>query len=330
LKKEKVLIAPLDWGLGHATRCVPIIQSEVAKGHEVVLASNGRSADFLASYFPDLELLHDIPDYAITYPANGGMVSHFAKDAFRLLKVIKSENEWLKEKIEEYSFTHVISDNRYGLYSSLARCTLITHQLTIQCPWWSQPFTKLALKRYVERFDECWVPDYQGEKSLAGELSQSNAFGQLKYIGPQSRFKKAVPHIEPTYDVLAIISGPEPLRSGLQNQLLQILKEIGKPAVMLCGLPNGASEMVDENVRIITHTSDEQFIDLVSRSKHIICRSGYSTLMDLHVMNRKALLISTPGQTEQEYLAHRFQQHFGFMSLNQSALTTENVLNNLI
>jgi uncharacterized protein (TIGR00661 family) len=330
LKKRKVLIAPLDWGLGHATRCVPIIQSELEKGHEVVLASNGRSADFLASQFPKLELLNDIPDYAVTYPANGSMARHFAKDAFRLLKVIKSENEWLKKKIEEYAFTHVISDNRYGLYSSHAHCTLITHQLNIRGPWWSRPFTSLAMKRYVDRFDECWIPDYQGDKSLAGELSQSNSFAHLKYIGPQSRFKNDVPCIEPTYEVLAIISGPEPLRSVLQNQLLQVLKEIGKPSVMLCGLPNGAAEIIDGNVRMLSHAEDEEFVGLVARSRYIVCRSGYSTLMDLYVMNRKALLIPTPGQTEQEYLAHRFQQRFGFTTLSQSLLNTENVLSNLV
>lgn len=316
--------------MGHATRCVPIIQSELAKGHEVLLASNGRSADFLSGYFPHIEVWRDIPDYAVTYPADGNMAYHFAKDAWRILRVIKEEHEWLAKKIDEHAIQRVISDNRYGLSSSKACCTFITHQLHIQGPWWSRPWTKLALKYFIQGFDECWVPDYQGERSLAGELSQPISSSVLKYIGPLSRFKGAAACKPTDNEVLVLISGPEPLRSCLQKQLLHVLKELGKPSVMLCGLPNGESEMVDGNVRILSHTSDEHFIDLVSRSRYIICRPGYSTLMDLHVLNRKALLIPTPGQTEQEYLAHRFQQCFGFTVLNQSSLTTDNVLNNLI
>jgi len=331
-KSNKVLIAPLDWGIGHAARCVPIIKEQLALGNEVILASNGRSAAFLKHYFPSLILRTDIPDYRITYPSSGSMVWHFAKDAKRILNVIKAEGKWLDKFIDEEKITHVISDNRYGLSSERISSTFITHQLNIHGAGGVQPLLRFWLKKYISRFDECLVPDYQGEENLSGSLSHGSSYlKNVRYTGPQSRFSSS-PLLwrgvrgEVQFDYLAIISGPEPQRSLLQLRLLQTLKELKKPAAMLCGLPEGMNEKKDENVLLISHADDERFVQLINESKHIICRSGYSTLMDLQALNRKALLIPTPGQTEQEYLAQRFKERFGFGVLKQKEITAQNIL----
>ncbi len=330
-KTNKVLIAPLDWGIGHAARCVPIIKEQLKLGNEVILASNGRSAAFLRSYFPSLLLRTDIPDYNITYPSSGNMVWHFAKDAQRILSVIKAEGKWLDNFIDEENITHVISDNRYGLSSKRIHSAFITHQLNIRGAGIAQPLLRFWLKKYISRFDECLVPDYEGEESLSGSLSHGYSYlNNVRYIGPQSRFSTTSFGNNFRFDYLAIISGPEPQRSLLHRYLLQALKELKKPAAMLCGLPDGMNEKQDENVLLISHANDERFVQLVNDSKHIICRSGYSTLMDLHALNRKALLIPTPGQTEQEYLAQRFKDRFGFGVLKQRDINSQNILDEQI
>lgn len=321
----------MDWGIGHAARCVPIIKEQLALGHEVILASNGRSASFLKHYFPALTLRTDIPDYKITYPSSGNMVWHFAKDARRILSVIKAEGKWLDKFIDEEMITHVISDNRYGLSSKRIQSTFITHQLNIHVARITQPLLRFWLKKYISCFDECLVPDYEGEENLSGNLSHGYSYlKNVRFIGPQSRFSIAPSRNSFQFDYLAIISGPEPQRSLLQLRLLQTLKELKKPAVMLCGLPEGMNEKQDENVLLISHADDERFVKLVNASKHIICRSGYSTLMDLHVLNLKALLIPTPGQTEQEYLAQRFKERFGFGVLKQKDVNSQNILDEQI
>lgn len=325
--REKILIAPLDWGIGHAARCVPIIKEQLALGNEVILASNGKSAAFLKHCFPSLILRTDIPDYKITYPSSGSMVWHFAKDAKRILNVIKAEGKWLDNFIDEEKITHVISDNRYGLSSERIHSTFITHQLNIHGAGIAQPLLRHWLKKYISRFDECFVPDYEGEENLSGSLSHGHSYlKNVRFIGPQSRFSTTSSSNSFRFDYLVIISGPEPQRSLLHKRLLQILKELKKPAVMLCGLPDGMNEKQDENVLLISHADDERFVQLINQSKHIICRSGYSTLMDLHALKRKALLIPTPGQTEQEYLAQRFKERFGFGVLKQKDITAQNIL----
>jgi len=294
---------------------------------EEVPLSNGRSAAFLKHYFPSLILRTDIPDYNITYPSSGSMVWHFAKDAKRILSVIKAERKWLDKFIDEEKITHVFSDNRYGLSSERIHSIFITHQLSIHGVGVVQPLIRFWLKKYISRFDECLVPDYEGEENLSGSLSHGYSYlNNVRFIGPQSRFSAESSSRSFQFDYLAIISGPEPQRSLLQKSLLQVLKELKKPAAMLCGLPNGINEIRDDNVLLISHANDERFVQLINQSKHIICRSGYSTLMDLHALKRKALLIPTPGQTEQEYLAQRFKERFGFGVLKQKDITAQNIL----
>lgn len=328
---EKVLIAPLDWGLGHATRCVPIIRKELKQGNEVILASNGNSVAFLKDYFPELTVRTDIPDYNIRYSASANMIWHFARDYRRILKVIKDENNWLNRIIDEEKITRVISDNRYGLSSKKVHSTFITHQLYIQSVAAVQPLLRYWLKKYISRFDDCMIPDYEGKENLSGKLSHGKSYlNHLRYIGPLSRFDNLAENlipvgVETSYTFLGIISGPEPQRSILQEKILNALKESGEPSVLLCGLPDGKKESIEGNVRLISHADDEQFVRLLNVSQHVICRPGYSTLMDLHTLKKKALLIPTPGQTEQEYLTMRFEKHFGFKSLKQSEISLQNI-----
>ncbi len=298
------MVAPLDWGLGHATRCVPLINRLLAEGHNVQLASNGRSARWLANYFPQLKVHTDIPDYAITYPERGSMEWHFLKQSPRLLRVIRAEHRWLERFTEAHTIDEVYSDNRYGLYHERVKCTLITHQLFIRAPWYARAGVHRLTEHYIQQFDACWVPDYASEPNLSGALSHASKLPRnVKFIGPQSRFTNVMFDASaPVYDNVALISGPEPTRSHFQAELLLRFQQEGKTALIVCGTPEQSFDRTEGCVRLVSHLSDAQLADVLKSAGHLVCRPGYSTIMDLHVLGCKAEFIPTPGQTEQEYL----------------------------
>jgi len=303
--KRRILVAPLDWGLGHATRCSVLIDRWLEEGHEVILASNGRSAAWLQQRYPQLDVLTDIPDYAVTYPEDGNMVAHFAQHAFRLLAVVRAEHRWLKRMVTEYAIDEVYSDNRYGLHHHEIPCTIITHQLYIQGPRWSRLITGLMLKRILKRFTSILVPDFEDDRSLSGALSHGGIHDKnVRYIGPLSRFSNQTYHTtQLSVQVVALVSGPEPSRSVFEEQLKRILSTLDRPALLITGKPELHQAEQMNQLSIVSHLSDEELASAIQSAELIICRSGYSTIMDLEALDVRALLVPTPGQTEQEYLA---------------------------
>ncbi|TMI85631.1 MAG: glycosyl transferase family 28, partial [Bacteroidetes bacterium] len=116
LRKLRILVAPLDWGLGHATRCIPIIQHLLKADVEVWLAGEGAQEKLLADEFPDLPFL-SLHGYRIRYARSAiGLVKNILFQAPKIVKAIRNENKWLAKMIDEHHFDAVISDNRYGLY----------------------------------------------------------------------------------------------------------------------------------------------------------------------------------------------------------------------
>lgn len=268
------------------------------------LASNGRSARWLVNYFPQLKVHTDIPDYTITYPERGNMEWHFLKESPRLLRVIRAEHAWLERFAETHALDEVYSDNRYGLYHERVKCTLITHQLFIRAPWYARVAVHRLTEYYIQKFNACWVPDYASEPNLSGALSHALKLPRnVQFIGPQSRFMDVTFDTSaPAYDNVALISGPEPARSHFQAELLLRFQQEGKSALMVCGTPEQFFDRMEGCVRMVSHLPDAQLAGVLKSAEHIVCRAGYSTIMDLHVLGCKAEFIATPGQTEQEYL----------------------------
>ncbi|MFN0032335.1 MAG: glycosyltransferase [Flavobacteriales bacterium] len=326
---KKILIAPLDWGLGHASRCITLIRQQVLNGNEVVIAANGSCAALLQKQFPTLRFIADIPSYNIGYASGSGMVWQMMKQAPRIVQTIGAENKWLTNLLERETFDEVISDNRYGLHHENVTCTFITHQLFIRAPMLFRPLLNALVKKYVSRFDRCWIPDYEGDDNLSGALSHGKtALTHVQYIGPLSRFSKleSVNDGEQKYFALAIISGPEPQRTIFQNLITGVFGQTGKPCAILCGQPQTVAQFKSGNIDFFTHAEDEQFVQLVQQSAHIVCRSGYSTIMDLNALNRKVLLVPTPGQTEQEYLATFHEANGHHLCLTQHQLNIHSLL----
>ena len=317
--KKRILVAPLDWGIGHATRCIPVINALISNNYEVILAADSRPLHLLSTEFPQLEMIR-LKGYNIKYskylPMSLSMIFQIPK----LLWNITKENDALDEIIKEYRIDGVISDNRFGLYSSKAPCIFITHQLEIQTPYFAGSIRNFNYK-YINKYNACWVVDDE-KINLAGNLSKPDSLpNNTHYIGIQSRFEKQ--EIKKKYDFLAIVSGPEPQRTVLEKGLIIDLKDRKEKSIIVLGKPELNTNNQIGNLTIKSHLNAKDLNAAISQSDLIICRSGYSTLMDLAKLEKKAIFIPTPGQTEQEYLAHNFKDLGICYTQNQSEFNFE-------
>lgn len=325
----RVLVAPLDWGLGHATRCIPIILALSELGCEVIIAADGAIKELLQKEFPGLEFIN-IKGYKIRYSHkrawfNVKLFSQFPK----LLIRIRAEKRWLKQAVEKYKIDAVVSDNRLGMSCSGIPSIYITHQLLIKT---GNSYTdRLAQKihyHYINKYNTCWVPDWMGNNNLAGELSHPDKLPAIPvtYIGPLSRFEKSVEQIK--YDCCFILSGPEPQRSIFENIILKDVVSYNCKAIIVRGLPQQAvlPEMSNPFIEIKNHLAAAELCKLMLQSKTVISRCGYSTIMDLVKLQKNAVLIPTPGQTEQEYLAAYLGNKNFFIAISQNDFCLHDIL----
>lgn len=301
-----VLIAPLNWGLGHATRCVPIIKKYINQGHRVIIAADGDALLWLQREFPKIQTIH-LPDIQIRYSEKSSQVVAILKHLPHILTGIYREHQALKKIIANEHIDLVISDNRFGLWNKSVKSVYITHQLMIKSPIRTlEPILRLIHKQIILKYDECWIPDIEGEGNLSGDLSHRyppppNAH----FIGWLSRFPVTLSVVpEKNYTNFCLLSGPEPHRTIFEQKMIEKFKDAVDSTLIVQGKPGFApSTNTVKNIDIISYLSDEKIQYYLQNTPNIFCRSGYSTLMDLKILNCKANLTPTPGQTEQEYLA---------------------------
>jgi UDP-N-acetylglucosamine transferase subunit ALG13 len=337
LAGKKLLVAPLDWGLGHATRCVPVIRDLLDSHCEVWLAGEGAQEKLLREEFPSLPFL-PLKGYRIKY-AKTGFTGKILLQVPSILRSIKEENKWLKEQVTKYGFEAVISDNRYGLYHENIFSVFITHQLFIKSSLgkWSEKMLQQWNYKFINRFNECWVPDEKGENNLSGELSHPVKLPSIpaKYIGPLSRFvrqsadslgeKNKIDEIK--NHLLIILSGPEPQRTILENKVVDQIVNYPATATIVRGLPGERNVIPSTNtIHFYNHLSSEELNREAMKAEFIISRSGYSTIMDIAALQKKSILIPTPGQTEQEYLAdHLMKKQLVFCIQQNNFSLLENI-----
>jgi len=311
----KVLVCPLNWGLGHATRCVPLIQKLAADGHEVVLASDGSPLVFLKLQFPSLRYI-EFPSYSFRYSDGKSQILAMICSIPNILSGIFKEHLFLQKLLKTEHFDRVISDNRFGLWSKKTHSTYITHQLMIKMPRGLkciEPVIWLLHRAFINNYDKCLIPDYEGKDNLSGDLAHKYPLPKnAKFIGPLSRFQeiKFVPNNE--FEVIGLVSGPEPQRTIFENYLTERFMNEGRKALIICGQPQ--KEIIKRevgNLHFFSHSPDKELAEYLVGAEIIISRSGYSTIMDLNALKclEKAEFIPTPGQTEQEYLCslHAFK-----------------------
>ncbi len=308
----RILVAPLNWGLGHASRCVPLIERLQAEGHEVVLGGDGESLTLLRKHFPTLSILPLAP-LNLCYSTGRRQVLAMLRALPQIIRAAIRDHQMLASYLLYEQIDEVISDNRFGLYSSKKHCIYITHQLTIALPrpWrWLEPFAARWHRRIINRFDECWIPDEQ-QPALAGRLSHPAILpDNAKYIGVLSRFTgKAFTH-DATFKVVAVLSGLEPQRTMLEQDIIRRYENADETVLIVRGKIHQPPTVIKHGlVTIAPWLDDSHLAGYLLGAERIICRSGYSSVMDMYalgVMN-KVEWHPTPGQPEQEYLATYIQ-----------------------
>jgi uncharacterized protein (TIGR00661 family) len=312
----RILIAPLNWGMGHATRCIPIIQYMLDKGAEVIIASDGSALNLLKAEFPDLNAV-EIPSYNVQYKRNN-MVVNLGLQLPRIAMTVYKEQKWLNTYLKDHAIDAIISDNRFGLFTKRVPTVFISHQINIPIP--VQLLFKLGnyINHYfIRKFEELWIPDFEQEPSLTGSMAHNTPLDyQASYLGPISRMAPA--EEEKKYDLCVVLSGPEPQRTRLEHILLTQLANLPYNTILVRGIPHHYQRIkCSDKLEMVTFMKGDELNQTILQSELIISRSGYTTIMDLAVLGKKALFIPTPGQKEQEDLAKHFKENGIYHSVDQ-------------
>ncbi|MDA3882817.1 MAG: glycosyltransferase [Bacteroidales bacterium] len=319
---KKIIITPLDWGLGHATRCIPIIK-ELAKNNTCIIATSGRALELLRQEFPNLSI-EEIPAYNIAYGKNKFWT--MLKLLFQIPKSVIVKNKEVliaDELVQKHNADLIISDNRFGMHSKLCKNVFITHQIRVRLPLCLRLFEYsffMINRIMISKFDECWIPDYEGTKNLSGILSHSWSVPNMHYIGPLSG--RELTNCPMEYDVVAIISGPEPQRTIFEKELRAILPQLPYKSCIVRGVVASKNNFTHiGNCRIQTFATNEEINKFLCGSKIIISRAGYSSIMDYENLKLKAILVPTPGQSEQLYLGQYLQHKEHYWCVPQQKLS---------
>lgn len=303
---KTILVAPLNWGLGHATRCIPIIKALQENKFIPIIASDGVALALLRKEFPYIQTL-ELPSYHIEYAKNGKnfkwkLIKNLPKMITAILDEKKVVNSWIKK----HGIDGIISDNRLGVFSRKIPSVFMTHQLNVMTgntTW----FTSKCHQYFIKKYNQCWIPDSNDAVNLTGELGHlTTDHLNLKYIGPLSRMKKKETPM--VYDLMIILSGPEPQRTYLDQKLQKEIANYKGKVVFVQGLvDNVQNKWQNGNVTYYNFMNSKQLEQTFNESELVLCRSGYTTVMDLAKLGKKAFFIPTPGQYEQEYLAIKLQ-----------------------
>lgn len=296
IHNKRVFLSPLDWGLGHCARLIPIINQLVEQNCTLFIGVNEEQRVFFNQEKLKINLL-DFCGYEFKIPKKN-WEWNFVLQSPKLLKKIQQETEALSLLQEKYNFEMVISDHRYGCRITGITNIFLTHQLTIPGKFLKRQVNNMH-RKYMNHFDFIWV--YDDDRNLAGALSSSQSDPNTHYIGVKSRFVSE--DLPLKFDVLVIVSGPEPHRSNFRSRLLEELKDSNLDIAFLgAELNRSGNDTQFKNVHYLHHASTYEINKLINQSRLIVSRCGYTTLMDLATVNKNAILCPTPGQGEQEYL----------------------------
>lgn len=327
------MFTPLDWGLGHTTRCIPLIRIFLERGDDVTVALSEPHDVLIRESFPGIEILK-LEGYKVRYAKKNRLFP--LKIALQLPKILLRhfrDRLWIKALFTKRTFDIIVSDNRYSMFHNRAKSIMITHQLEIKTG--NQLLDKGIqglIYKWIEHFDECWVPDFEGKENLAGALSHPEKKPDLplRYLGPLSRFVLSDEKF--VYNLAILLSGPEPQRSLFETQIIAQLNNCRNKVLLVRGLPleEESIELNNPNIEVYAHLCSNELNKKILQSRHILCRSGYSTLMDLYTLRKSATIIPTPKQTEQEYLAKHLDGKHGFTWIEQEQLNLKDLLEQIL
>ena len=325
-KSQNILVSPLNWGLGHATRLIPIIEWCLKNNKNVFILGNGEAFKLLCQRFPDCKNIY-LSAPKMRYGKKTTINFHYVLSAILLAFNVFVERCKVSKIIRTYNIDTIISDNRPGVFSKQVKSIYISHQINVFTRERNNLVSKILTilhKKVIKKYDACWVPD-NSKSELTGRMSENVNNLNLNYIGILSRFQNmenfTAQQDLKTYEIVAIVSGPETQRSIFEKIIFEKLLEENRKSLIIRGLPKDSKCVENkDNIDFLNHCSDSEFFHYISNAKIIICRSGYSSIMDMLVFNKNVIIIPTPGQPEQEYLAKRLNNKYNFVSLQQEDL----------
>ncbi len=324
----RILVAVLNWGLGHASRCVPIIEELRRQQAEVIMASDGPALTFLSYRFPELPVVV-LPSYGVSYRSRS-MIWNMFRSLPRIFAAIREEHRIIRHVVDRYKIDGIISDHRYGCYHKQIYSALLIHQTYIQCPPSLKIFEPLLFELHrllMKPFQNLLIPDYEGPDNLSGDLSHKRKMTNMQFIGPLSHLSK--PEADDgnvDYDLLIICSGPEPARTRFEKLMIEQLVHSNHTAVLVRGTEQPAEISAEMPFRVVNLADSQQLSELMNKSAMVICRAGYSSIMDLVAAGKNAILIPTPGQTEQEFLANYHSRAKRFYSVREKNFNLQKAL----
>jgi hypothetical protein len=299
IQSKKVLISPLNWGFGHVSRCIPLIYKLLENGNSVFIACDTAQKRVFVQYFCQKVKFIEHEGYPFQFSGKGNYTNDLFFSLGKLLKRSKQELKDIERYVKELKIDIVISDHRYTFRSEEIYSIFMTHQLNLPISWFQFPF-KLYHKKQIKKFDSIWIVDKQ-KNSLAGKLSANKFFPSSSYIGWLSRFM-----VNPRNDIksgsVLIISGPKEYWSNLFQSFSKELESNEIQTIV------GSSEIQELiNIKKLNQNfyPSDNWIEtdkLLLRTKKIYGYIGYTTLMDVEILNCDSHLIASPGQLEQEYL----------------------------
>ncbi len=323
-RNKRILVAPLNWGLGHVSR-VSVLITHLQTNNEIYLASDGLALEWLAREFPQINAIQ-LPSYGVQYKHNTMWINILLTSP-QLMRAVLQEKAIVRELVKNLNIDLIISDHRLGCYSDICESIVVAHQLHIPFRHPSLSWIASHINRYyLNKYDEVWIPDYQSpELSLSGKLSEPKGIKKYRHIGALTRMKGIPNNHKNDIDICFLLSGPEPSRTQFELKLIEYaLNQPGRAMVLIRGTHKPRLEHVDylQFQEVIDIASQEQVNQRLLRSKYVVCRPGYTTIMDLHKLEKQAIYVPTPGQPEQNYLAeyHLSKGHHQLPQSNISGL----------
>ena len=324
-KRKKILFAVLDWGLGHATRSIPLIRV-LAKDYEVIVAATGRPYELLKDEFPYLQHL-DVPDYGVKYSKTSWLLlPYLAVQIPGIIYKFVKEHRTIEKIVTEKKIDLVISDNRYGVYSSKVPSYFITHQLRFRFPKILRRFeifSEYFNRFFFSKFRKVFIPDASGFPNLSGDLAHKGGIvkhDKIIYIGPVADVNSKIDREGGDVSLFVSISGPEPQRTLFEKLIMEQLKDISGNKIVVLGKPGDDIYLKTDDTEIFSHLPRKKIHEIMSKADIVISRSGYTTVMELAALGKKALFVPTPGQTEQEYLSSFYMEQGLYYSVSQSKM----------
>ncbi len=330
--KMRVLYGVCSWGLGHATRSLPIMRKLIEEKNELTIVSHGRCLDLLKMEFGDDAKYLDCEDYPLPYTEKSKVfLLKFCWFGPRLIRSMITEHKKIVKYIDSNKFDIIISDNRYGIFHRSIPSYFITHQLRVIAPgrlWLIENSWERFNIHFQNYFKNIMVPDYE-EDGISGDLSHDLKHLDLKkvvYFGIMSDFKKR--SVSEDVDFLFSISGPEPQRQVMEDLIIKQVNNVSGNIVLSLGrnLNEGVDEKIrslNDNIKLYPFLPSKEREMIMNKSKFIVSRSGYSTLMDVYALGKKAMFVPTPQQTEQQYLAKYHERRGNFLYVDQEIINLQ-------